>query len=230
MKKEILRLIKSQIALAFGLDFLYGRKSFSQEGEDLIIEKLFDYKKKGLYVDVGAHHPYRYSNTQKLYKKGWRGINIDPITGTKSIFKKARKRDVNLEMAIGDGKKKTFYIFADQALNTFSPESAKRTIKTGQSQLVKKSQIKTKRLSYVLDKYIKPGQKIDFFNIDAEGAEMEILHSNNWRKYKPEIIAVEILPQKDRAKGESKVYNFLIKKHYKRAAETINTCIFKKNS
>ena len=53
------------------------RYSFSQEGEDLLIDRMFDGQSVGFYVDVGAHHPTRFSNTYLLYLRGWRGINID---------------------------------------------------------------------------------------------------------------------------------------------------------
>ena len=44
----------------------YRQISYAQEGEDLILATLFDLrgsKRPGFYVDVGAHHPQRFSNT-----------------------------------------------------------------------------------------------------------------------------------------------------------------------
>ena len=49
--------------------------SYSQEGEDLILQRIFATRERGFYVDVGAHHPQRFSNTYKFYRGGWRGIN-----------------------------------------------------------------------------------------------------------------------------------------------------------
>ena len=43
--------------------------SYSQEGEDLILQRIFHNQKDGFYIDVGAHHPFRFSNTALLYKK-----------------------------------------------------------------------------------------------------------------------------------------------------------------
>ena len=57
--------------------FYRNRKTFSQFGEDLFIKKFFEYKKKGKYVDLGAFHPMRLSNTYLLYKNGWSGTNVD---------------------------------------------------------------------------------------------------------------------------------------------------------
>ena len=53
------------------------RKQYSQWGEDLIIKEFFKRKKIGVYFDVGCFHPIMYSNTCALFKKGWRGVNID---------------------------------------------------------------------------------------------------------------------------------------------------------
>ena len=44
----------------------YHQMSFSQEGEDMVLARLFVGKNHGFYVDVGAHHPQRFSNTYKL--------------------------------------------------------------------------------------------------------------------------------------------------------------------
>jgi hypothetical protein len=48
--------------------------SYAQEGEDRILMRYFDGRKKGFYLDVGAHHPRLYSNTYLFYNKGWNGI------------------------------------------------------------------------------------------------------------------------------------------------------------
>ena len=46
-------------------------------GIDMIVNDIFKNKKKGVFIDVGCHHPFINNNTYLLYKKGWRGINID---------------------------------------------------------------------------------------------------------------------------------------------------------
>ncbi|MFH1178148.1 MAG: SAM-dependent methyltransferase, partial [bacterium] len=51
----------------------YGHTYYSQFGEDIVLEKIFSGKNNGHYVDIGAHHPKRYSNTYLLHKRGWSG-------------------------------------------------------------------------------------------------------------------------------------------------------------
>ena len=101
----------------------YYHKSWSQEGEDLILARLFENNAKGFYVDVGAHHPKRFSNTYLFYKKGWTGINIDAMPGSMKSFNKLRKRDINIEKPVSDKKQiLTYYAFNESALNGFSKE------------------------------------------------------------------------------------------------------------
>ena len=46
-------------------------RPYSQEGEDMILSYMFIQKRTiGFYMDVGAHHPNRFSNTYYFYKKG----------------------------------------------------------------------------------------------------------------------------------------------------------------
>lgn len=80
-------------------------KSYSQEGEDLILKRFFSNKEKGFYIDIGAHHPKRFSNTYLFYSKGWNGINIDAMPGSMRLFNQIRKRDLNLEVPIAKKRK-----------------------------------------------------------------------------------------------------------------------------
>ncbi len=66
--------------------------SFSQEGEDMLLRSIFVDKSTGFYVDVGAYHPQRFSNTNHFYLAGWRGINIDAMPGSMEPFHQFRPR------------------------------------------------------------------------------------------------------------------------------------------
>ena len=93
-------------------------KSYSQEGEDLILKRIFGEKKNGFYVDVGAFHPFWISNTNIFYKNGWNGVNIDAMPSSMALFDKFRPRDINLECPISDENKILTYCgFNDPALN-----------------------------------------------------------------------------------------------------------------
>jgi len=72
-----------------------------QWAEDTIVRKLFlRSKKQGVYVDLGAYHPFIHSNTAYLYLKGWKGINVDANKHSIPLFDKARPNDINLNLAL----------------------------------------------------------------------------------------------------------------------------------
>ena len=75
------------------------RVRFSQYGEDTIIRKYFK-KSDGFYIDVGAHHPFKQSNTAYLWLQGWEGVNVDANSLSVEVFKKVRPSDINVWSAI----------------------------------------------------------------------------------------------------------------------------------
>lgn len=68
--------------------------SYSQEGEDVVLRRLFDSQPSGFYVDIGAHHPVRLSNRYYFYRCGWRGLSVDAAPGSMEMFRRLRPRDI----------------------------------------------------------------------------------------------------------------------------------------
>jgi hypothetical protein len=87
--------------------------------------------------------------------------------------------------------------------------------------------IKTYKLSDVLDKYLPVDQKIDFFFIDVEGLDLEVLKSNNWEKYVPDYIVVEENDVWVENIHESAVYKYLTSLSYKLAAVLHASFVYK---
>ena len=206
-------------------------KSYSQEGEDIILRRLFGKQDTGFYVDVGAHHPKRFSNTYFFYKMGWRGINIDAMPGSMKSFKKIRPRDINLEKAIADKKQVlTYYIFNEPALNGFSKELSEERDGKGNYFIKFTKDIETTTLNEILDNYLPKNQEIDFLSIDVEGLDFVVLKSINLEKYKPKIILIEILGSSLSEINNNEISKYLINYGYSIYAKTINTVIFIDNN
>jgi FkbM family methyltransferase len=208
----------------------YSTVSFSQEGEDLILKRLFEGKKNGFYIDVGAHHPFRFSNTYLFYLNGWSGINIDAMPGSMSLFQKYRPRDTNLEIGVSFSEQNlTYHIFNETALNTFSVKEAE--LKNGyRGYYIEKSiQVITYPLSEIIKTYKPISKEIDFLSIDVEGLDFEVLKSNNWDEYKPEIILIESLRKDIEDLNQDEIYLFLKNNGYHFIAKTVNTLFFKRN-
>ncbi len=201
---------------------------YSQNGEDLILNRFLENKEKGFFIDVGAHHPIRFSNTYLFYKKGWSGINIDAMPGSMTKFNKIRPKDINIENGVGIKKDQlTFYQFNESALNTFSKEEAFPKNKSGYK-IIKSNLVKVDTLENILDKYMPENTQIDFLNIDAEGKDEEVLISNNWEKYKPNYILIEILREENIDDTNSSIKTFLKSKDYTPINKIFDTYIFKK--
>ncbi|MDD4581172.1 MAG: FkbM family methyltransferase [Bacteroidales bacterium] len=212
--------------------FLYKKNAYAQDGEDMLLASFFENKKKykGFYVDVGAHHPYRFSNTAYFYKQGWRGINIEP---TPSLFKKFiryRKKDINLNIGIGKGEVLTFNVFNDGALNTFDSELAKERdgSHNGKYFIIQKININTYPLKVVLGQNLPDQKKIDLLTIDVEGFDFEVLQSNDWNKYIPEFIMIECESAIDDIQS-NEIYQYLKVKNYTMVGRTQRTSLFKRN-
>ncbi len=223
--------IKSKILKYFPFHYFKSYSSYSQDGEDMILKSFYENQKnyKGFYVDVGAHHPVRYSNTYFFYKKGWKGINIEPTPTAIRLFNLFRSRDINLNLGVAEKPSKlTFYCFNEPALNTFSEEVALSVDKKEKYFITKKLEVDVLPLRDILKKHVPPGAKIDFLTVDVEGLDFEVLKSNDWDNFSPEYLLVE-----GHATFEEiftyDIYVYLKEKNYSIVAKTLRTLIFKHN-
>lgn len=208
----------------------YKTNSYSQEGEDLIIDRFFENQSTGFFIDIGAHHPRRFSNTYLLYQKGWQGINIDPMPGVMKLFNKERPKDINLEIGISREENiLKYYIFNEKALNTFSESEAiiKSKINPTKYFIVNTININTYPLEKILDKYIDSSKKIDLMSIDVEGLDLDVLKSNDWNKHRPKIILIEELRTNIKALfKDSEINSFLEMQNYSLHFRTYNTSFY----
>lgn len=204
-------------------------KSYSQEGEDMILRQLLKNVETGFYVDVGAHHPKKYSNTYYFYKKGWSGINIDAMPGGMHVFNRVRPRDINIEAAVANGNKDLiFNMFNEPALNTFDEKLVLEYIQENHP-VVKKKVMTTSSLTEILAANMPKDQKIDFMSIDVEGLDLEVLKSNDWNKYRPSYLLIESHNTNIADVAESEIYEFVVNNGYTMIAKTILTMFFKSN-
>ena len=162
--------------------FLTKKKSYSQFGEDKIINKFFgDFI--GNYVDVGCYHPIKYSNTALLHKKGWRGINIDLNRTSIDLFNACRENDVNITACLSDKKEEVDVYFDSEfsALNSMYSENMNKF----DMKDLKKVRFKTSLFPELVQ------SNFDFLNIDCEGNDYKILKTIDLKKYTPKIIIIE---------------------------------------
>jgi len=165
------------------------RKTYSMNQEDVYINKFFENKKNGYFVDVGCFHPMRINNTYLLYKKGWRGINIDISQFSIDLFNYLRPKDVNILCGISDknGNQKVYYQKEFSVLSTLKKKSAEAHFQGK----IKTKTLKCLRLHEVIKNTKFKNRPIDFLNIDIEGFDEIVLNSFEFDMYQPRLICAE---------------------------------------
>jgi FkbM family methyltransferase len=232
-KKLIRRLLPPKFLAKwryFRLGYLesYAEESYAQEGEDMVLRRIFESQPTGFFIDIGAHHPRRFSNTYYLYKSGWSGINIDATPGSMRLFQHLRPRDINLEIAIAsEPDTLTFYVFDEPALNTFDRVLAEDHSANSPFRLLNTATIQTRRLSAVLEDFLPLNTRIDFMSIDVEGFDFEVLKSNDWQRFRPAYLLTECLNMDIAAIDRSTMAAFLQTQNYTLFAKTVNTVFFR---
>jgi FkbM family methyltransferase len=214
-RKFLKLMVRDSIERSF-IDSYQFKVSFSQQGEDLVLQNIFHNRPKGFYVDIGAFHPVMYSNTYVFYLKGWNGINVEPNPENIQLFHRSRNRDITLNLAVSDTKEElTYYQFNFPAVNTFIRENAMHWSGQPGHFIEKEIKITGKTLTGILDENLPEGTEIDFLSVDCEGMELEVLKSNNWQKYRPKIILTEFLFYEYENYRDSEIYQFITSLGYK---------------
>ena len=207
-------------------------KTYSQKGEDVVIDRFLGYKKTGFYIDVGAYDPVRFSNTKRFYDRGWSVINIEPDYKNYQKFIKMRKRDINLNIGIGQQVADViFHSFKAKAISTFSKDWANLHQISGYV-AGERFFVKMDKLDNVLQQYLQ-GRHIDFLSIDTEGFDLDVLKSNDWSKFRPTLVCAECIKYNSNGKSDlsnNEIESFLEGVGYEKAYENDMNIIFKDKS
>jgi len=221
--KSILSNIKKMV---MGDPDLKPNLCYGQDGEDLILDRLLDRQANGFYVDVGAHHPVRFSNTYLFYRRGWRGINIDAMPGSMRAFNRIRPRDMNSEAGVaGTSGLLDYFQFNEPALNTFDEGEAAQKNRPPYK-LINTLKIPVERLDQLLNKHLPAKQCIDFMSVDVEGKDHEVLSSNDWHRYRPRLVLAETLRTDLLTLQSCPVTKLLMDVGYRPVAKAYNTSFF----
>ena len=205
----------------------------SQLKEDEYISSYFKEGYKGRFVDLGCFHPTRHNNTFKLYKKGWRGINIDLNKTTIDLFNAIRPEDINICAALSNKKGYTnmYYLGDFSVHNTIQKNNLHLLYKhfSINKKDIRIKKIKTEIIDDILKKY--KFFNFDFMSVDIEGEEIKVLKTLNLNKYNIKYICVEIFNHNKKSKENNlKVIKYLKKNGYFLKDKTAINYIFKKKN
>jgi len=208
--KKILRKLHIFHSIYIKHKFFIKKKSYSMDGEDTVVLDYFKKKYNGFYVDIGCYHPTHRNNTYLLHKKNWNGINIDTSQFSIDLFDYMRPNDLNYNCAISN-KNEVINLFYQKELSQLSTTESAQAKKVFQGN-IKEKEMQAFTLNEILNRSKYRDSKIDFLDIDVEGADLKVLEGLSFEKFKPELICVEI---HEKEINESKIYKFLEDKKYK---------------
>jgi len=156
------------------------RVSYSQFGEDLVVrthfEENFD-NSIGRFIDVGAFHPFKYSNTILLSQLGWRGINVDCEPVKVARFKKLRPQDENICAAVGDVPRDVVYLeYSSEGLTNRTVDPAEKDALSGIGETpLKVTPMRLMTLTDIIEQSAFRGQHFHYLNVDCEGQDLSVL-------------------------------------------------------
>lgn len=207
------------------------QKSYSQCGEDLIVDFILTQyfgKKVPSYLDIGAHHPIHISNTYRFYRKGGRGVCVEPDPALFKEFRRWRGRDTCLNVGIGASEEGVaeFYVMSSKSLNTFSKTEAERYRGYGVQKIEKVVQLPLLPVNKVFEDYFP--ETPDFVSLDVEGMDLEILSALDFVRFRPTVFCVETLTYtEDRSEKKcNDIISFMEGKGYFPYADTYVNTIF----
>ena len=162
--------------------------SFAQNGEDVLLWRAFWNTRHGFYIDVGAHDPVHFSTTKLFYDAGWSGINIDPGAEHHRALVAQRRRDINLQCAVGDREGTiTFFEIPGSGLSTTDPNVADNHRKA--EWRMQPVEVPLRTLGSILAEH--PVPEVHFLKVDVEGAEEAVLRGADFCALRPWVILVE---------------------------------------
>lgn len=196
--------------------------SYAQTGEDRLIDFFVGYPQTGFYVDVGCNDPIVGSNTFRLYRRGWRGLCIDPNASCIARFRKVRPRDIAVEAAVSYVEGELEYTeFSDSTISSVSPEFRPRRCR-GSPRVVARRKVCATTLSALCHRYAVPS-RFELLSVDCEGHDLQVLKSLDFLLYRPKVIVVEVFGSHPEDAERHPVGDYLAEKGYRlRAYATLN--------
>jgi FkbM family methyltransferase len=187
--------------------------SYAQNGEDIVAWRVLRRIEHGFFVDVGAADPIGYSATYALYLRGWRGVNLEPVSSFANALRTLRPDDVTLEIAAGSRPgRTTLFEAAGTGLSTVIGDQAERmnTLGFGTKQI----DVEVRTLNDLLVDYCPSDRQIHLLKIDVEGAEADVLSGLDLSIWRPWVCIVESTKPMSKEQNHAQWESLLLDHNY----------------
>jgi len=171
--------------------FMYNR-TFSQTGEDAIVQFLFADKKmnKISYLDIGTNLPDHINNTYLFYLSGSSGVCVEADKTLIPQIKKIRPRDKVLNIGISDKAEHeaNFYIF-NFGMNTFDEKEVALRTASGNYKVLEVVKMPLQSINSIIKNNFVSYP--DFLSIDIEGLDLSVLKTLDFNSFPIPVICTE---------------------------------------
>lgn len=198
----------------------WGQQCFSQFGEDVALwgalEGLNMLTPGGFFVDVGAHHPRRGSNTFLVRKLlGWNGINVEPDPNLHKVFLEECPECINLQMAVGKTRGTAeLSRFNHPGVNTISESQRDNQIAGNVFSVVDTVTVEVRTMADILTEFLPKDADFRLLTVDAEGTDLDVLTSINFDVFRPTIVMIEDFQMNLAAPETSEIFRYLAARSY----------------
>ncbi len=146
------------------------------------------------YLDLGCSDPIAGSITHDFYKTNCPGVCVDanPIYAEK--FKKARPRDLFINVGVTDGidgEEKDFYELSNKVSSTFDKQWAITANKKLGSSIERVIKIKLININRIIEENF--NKVPDLLLLDLEGFDFRVLRTLKFDEHRPKVIMLETL-------------------------------------
>jgi FkbM family methyltransferase len=210
-------------------------KYYSANGEDYLLWHFFEFKKDGLFLDVGAFDGIHFSNTYSFELQGWKGVCMEPNPVYFSYLTQRRPASICLRCAcVSDRTKHETTMFCEELglLSTtnktpdyenFVEERYKKRDLTFDG--LKPALVPAVTIDETIDRYFHKNDIVDIVSIDVEGAEMDVLKGFDVSRRSPKVLVIE----SNRSEQTEEIVSYMASAHrYLYAGKLVENLFFVK--
>ena len=198
------------------------RKWYGQQSEDSILS-IYLTEANGTYIDIGSGQPVVGNNTYFLYRRGWRGVLIDPIRSNKTLSRIFRPGDQFKQILVfpEEGVHRFYEMYPYEYSSVF-PEMI-RIAQNNNAVLIRTHNLHAVNLKSLVYKVTPFDPYV--MSIDIEGADFKVVTSLDFTVFEPRVICIEHFANPIVTEVHD-LHEFLQGKNYKAVGKTSLSTIF----
>lgn len=193
----------------------------SSTDEDKLVIDYFESKKNGYLLDISAADGVTGSNSFRLINEfDWSGLLVEPCPTHKknldTLYADIDDIDVYYGAVSGEQTELTFYELPVDAVGmSYTAERSHGAPENCPFPIVDSYNVPAININTLLEKYNAPTE-IDFFSLDIEGAEQEVINYIDMSKYNIKMWCIELDPSSITLYGADVFDKFFIDNGYKK--------------